>query len=112
MFCLPLTGDARALVAPTEVTVAVAVTEVEPLARVTEDLLKEQFGRSTAPLGELVKTQLSATVPEYAVVVLTVTVEVAGDPAATAAGVVAASAKSDCVSVGELDPEVAPVPWA
>lgn len=112
-FCLPsLTGLANAVVAPTVVTVAVAVTEEEPLAKVTDGLFRAHVGRSMAPLGESVNAQLRATVPEYAVLVLTVTVEAAEEPAVTAVGAVVATAKSDWVSVGEVAPEVAPVPWA
>ena len=80
--------------------------EEEPLAKVTDDLFTAQVGRSTAPLGELVNAQLRATVPEYAVVVLTVIVEVAGDPGATAAGVVAANVNTDAVTVRKPFPSL------
>jgi hypothetical protein len=92
-----------------EETVTVAVPLVVPPPRVIVELPPEQVGRWVASAGDVVSAQVRVTVPEYAVAVDTVTVEVAGDPDATAAGVDAASENADAVTVGEVDPEVVPV---
>jgi hypothetical protein len=57
-------GKAVAAVAPTVVTVTVAVPEAEPLANVMDGVLTAQVGRWVAPVGELLKAQASAIVPE------------------------------------------------
>ena len=61
-------------------------------------------GRSVAPAGDAVSAHDSVTVPEYPVAVVTVIVEVEGDPGATAAGVVAANVNTDAVTVTEAVP--------
>ena len=101
-------GRAMALLVVEE-TVTVAVPLVVPPPRVIVELPPEQVGRWVAPAGDVVSAQVRVTVPEYAVSVDTVTVEVAGDPDATAAGVDAASENADAVTVGDVDPEVVPV---
>ena len=101
----PALGHTSALLlAEVELTVMVAVPVVAPLLRVTVELPPEQVGRSVAPAGDVVSVQVSVTVPAYPVAVVTVTVEVAGDPGATAAGVVAASVNTDAVTVTEAVP--------
>jgi hypothetical protein len=52
------------VVAATEVTVTVAVAEAEAPVNVTDDVVAAQVGRFAAPLGDLVRAQLSVTVPE------------------------------------------------
>jgi len=64
-FCLlSFPGKAIAVVALVDVTVMVDVAEVEPLANWTDGVFTAQVGRSVAPLGEVVKAQVSAIVPE------------------------------------------------
>jgi hypothetical protein len=72
-------------------TVAVPVVTVE--LSETAELAAEQVGRLVAPVGEEVSAQLSVTVPVYPLLPLTVTVDVAGVPAAVGAGLVADSVK-------------------
>lgn len=93
-----------ALLAEVELTVMVAVPVVAPPLRATVELPPEQVGRFVAPEGDVVSAQASVTVPAYPVAVVTVTVEVAGDPGATAAGVVADSVNTDAVTVTEAVP--------
>ena len=88
------------------VTVAVPVVDV-PVSE-TVELPLEQVGTCVAPAGLDVRAQLMETVPEKPVVVLTVTVDVAVDPALTAGGVEAASENADCVT----DTDAEPVPAA
>jgi hypothetical protein len=82
-----------------EFTVMVVVTVVEPPPKVIVELPPEQVGRSVAPAGDEVREQVRATVPEYPVVVLTVTLEVAGTPGATGAGADATSENADAITV-------------
>ena len=105
----PLASGRAIALLVVEETVTVAVALVVPPPRVIVELPPEQVGRWVAPLGDVVSAQVRVTVPEYAVAVDTVTVEVADDPGATATGVVAASENADAVTVGEVDPEVVPV---
>ena len=97
-------GRAMALVAAVEETVTVAVPLVVLPPRVIVELPPEQVGRSVAPAGDAVSAHDSVTVPEYPVAVVTVIVEVEGDPGATAAGVVAANVNTDAVTVTEAVP--------
>jgi hypothetical protein len=64
-FCLPsFTGEAIAVVVATEVIVTVDVAEAEPLPNVIDGVLTAQEGRSVAPVGEEVRAQARAMVPE------------------------------------------------
>ena len=59
----------------------------------TAELAAEHVGRLVAPTGEEVSAQVKLTIPVYPLLPLTVTVDVAGVPAAVAAGLVADSVK-------------------
>jgi hypothetical protein len=77
-----------AVVAILTVPVALAVelrVTVEPVEAAVH------VGNLVAPEGDVVSAQVRVTAPRYAVVVLTVMVDVAEPPAVTAAGGVAAS---------------------
>jgi hypothetical protein len=80
-------------------TVIVAVPLVAVALNVTVALLAAQVGSVVAPEGDAVKEQASVTVPEYPPLPVTVTVEVAGEPDGTAAGVVAESVNEPGVTV-------------
>jgi hypothetical protein len=58
------TGEAIAVVVATEVIVTVDVAEAEPLPNVIDGVLTAQEGRSVAPVGEVVRAQARAMVPE------------------------------------------------
>jgi hypothetical protein len=88
----------RARRRPPEVTAVVLIdTVVVPVVTVelseTAELAAEHVGRLVAPTGEEVSAQVKVTVPVYPLLPLTVTVDVAGAPAAVAAGLVADSVK-------------------
>ena len=89
---LPFPRGTNSALDEVEVTVTVVVPVLEELLRFTVELPAEQVGRSVAPAGEEVSEQDRVTVPTYPVIVLTVIVEVAGEPLGTAAGVEADSA--------------------
>jgi hypothetical protein len=81
---------------------AVVLTETVAVPVVTVELREtaepaEHVGRLVAPAGEEVKAQVNVTVPVYPLLPLTVTVDVAGAPAAIAGELVA-----DSVKVGGL----------
>jgi hypothetical protein len=67
--------------------VALAAAALKVTVELPEGM--EQAGRLAAPVGEVVREQLRVTVPAYAVVVLTVSVELAVPPGEMAAGAVA-----------------------
>jgi hypothetical protein len=81
------------VVAAVEVMVAVTVPLVELELNATVDGESAQLGTSTAPEGDVVSAQVSEAVPTYPPVAVTVTVEVADVPGATAAGLVADKVK-------------------
>jgi hypothetical protein len=88
-------------------TVMVAVPVGVDALNVTVELLAAQVGKVVAPVGDVVSEQASVTVPAYPPLPVTVTVEVAGDPEVTAAGVDAESVNELVVTVTATEVPVA-----